>query len=116
MIWKRQEKPPPSSQTVTIMNGLKVFTFNEIMLRLSDLEGLYNKTLYIEGGRVKDTPSYQLRTALRELANVHTGDFRFTGTAFSVLTVLIYFRKSKFDALRCYGRKEARDRGLTSEI
>lgn len=49
------------------------------------LDGSYCKTLYIEGGRVRDTPSYQLRSALRELATVHTGDFRFTGTTLLLL-------------------------------
>jgi sulfite reductase (NADPH) hemoprotein beta-component len=46
------------------------------------IDGLFYKTLFIEGGRVKDTPSYQLRTALRELALLHKGDFRFTGNPF----------------------------------
>ncbi len=35
-------------------------------------------TLFIQSGRVKDTPGYQLRTALREIARVHQGDLRLT--------------------------------------
>ena len=35
-------------------------------------------TLFIQSGRVKDTPDYRLRTALREVALVHRGDFRLT--------------------------------------
>ena len=34
--------------------------------------------MYIYSGRVKDTESLQLRTALREIAKVHTGEFRMT--------------------------------------
>jgi sulfite reductase (NADPH) hemoprotein beta-component len=33
-------------------------------------------TLFIMSGRVKDSPDYQLKTALREIAKVHKGDFR----------------------------------------
>lgn len=35
-------------------------------------------TLFIQSGRVKDTPDYKLKTAIRELALVHKGDFRLT--------------------------------------
>jgi sulfite reductase (NADPH) hemoprotein beta-component len=35
-------------------------------------------TLFIQSGRVKDTADYQLKTALREIAQVHRGDLRLT--------------------------------------
>jgi len=35
-------------------------------------------TLFLMSGRVKDTPDYKLKTALREIARVHQGDFRLT--------------------------------------
>ena len=35
-------------------------------------------TLFIQSGRVKDTPDYKLKTALREIALVHKGDLRLT--------------------------------------
>jgi sulfite reductase (NADPH) hemoprotein beta-component len=35
-------------------------------------------TLFIENGRVKDIPGYATKTALREIARVHRGDFRLT--------------------------------------
>jgi sulfite reductase (NADPH) hemoprotein beta-component len=35
-------------------------------------------TLFLQSGRVKDTPDYKLKTALREIALVHKGDFRLT--------------------------------------
>lgn len=40
--------------------------------------GKWHFTLFIQNGRVKDTEDYQLKTALREIAEVHTGDFRLT--------------------------------------
>jgi sulfite reductase (NADPH) hemoprotein beta-component len=39
----------------------------------------YHLTLFIEGGRIVDLEQYKLKTALRELALVHEGDFRLTG-------------------------------------
>ncbi|EQB38593.1 sulfite reductase [Virgibacillus sp. CM-4] len=38
----------------------------------------WHYTLFIQNGRVKDTDDYQLMTGLREIAKVHTGDFRLT--------------------------------------
>jgi len=34
--------------------------------------------MFIQNGRVKDTPGYALKTGLREIAKVHKGDFRLT--------------------------------------
>ena len=34
--------------------------------------------LHILSGRIKDVPGYPLKTALREIAEIHTGDFRLT--------------------------------------
>ncbi|NWO13075.1 assimilatory sulfite reductase (NADPH) hemoprotein subunit [Virgibacillus sp.] len=39
---------------------------------------MWHFTLFIENGRVKDTRDYQLRTGLREIAKIHTGDLRLT--------------------------------------
>jgi len=36
-------------------------------------------TLFVEGGRVKDTESVLLKTALLRIAEIHQGDFRLTG-------------------------------------
>ena len=41
-------------------------------------DGLHRLTLFIQNGRVLDTPSVRLRTALREVAAVHGGEFRLT--------------------------------------
>lgn len=46
------------------------------------VKGINNKwfyTLFVEHGRIKDEKGYQLKTALREVAQVLKGDFRLTG-------------------------------------
>lgn len=45
---------------------------------VEDSNGNSHLTLYISGGRVLDTPSYPMRTGLREIAKIHDGDFRLT--------------------------------------
>ncbi|MCX8495260.1 MAG: NADPH-dependent assimilatory sulfite reductase hemoprotein subunit [Akkermansiaceae bacterium] len=45
---------------------------------VEDANGNSHLTVYIAGGRVLDTPSYPLRTGLREIAKIHDGDFRLT--------------------------------------
>jgi sulfite reductase (NADPH) hemoprotein beta-component len=42
------------------------------------VNGKFNLNLFIQGGRVLDTPSYPMRTGLREIARIHDGDFRLT--------------------------------------
>ncbi|SNC65629.1 sulfite reductase (NADPH) beta subunit [Hymenobacter gelipurpurascens] len=42
-------------------------------------DGAQHLTLFVEGGRVADRPGNLLKTALREIAAFHTGDFRLTG-------------------------------------
>ena len=40
--------------------------------------GQWHYTLFVQNGRVKDTEEYKLKTALRNIAEIHTGDFRLT--------------------------------------
>ncbi|MEB6171155.1 NADPH-dependent assimilatory sulfite reductase hemoprotein subunit [Staphylococcus pseudoxylosus] len=40
--------------------------------------GQWHYTLFVQNGRVKDTEEYKLKTALRKIAEIHTGDFRLT--------------------------------------
>lgn len=44
-----------------------------------NVDGTHNVLLFIEGGRVKDTENYLLKTALRKVAEIHDGDFLVTG-------------------------------------
>ena len=46
------------------------------------LKGINNKwfyTLFVEHGRIRDESDYRLKRAIREIAKIHTGDFRLTG-------------------------------------
>lgn len=57
------------------------FTFEHTGDRYGWVKGVDDKwhlTLFIQNGRVLDTPSFAMKTALREVAKIHTGDFRLT--------------------------------------
>ena len=43
-----------------------------------DERGNFHLNLFVQGGRVLDTPAYPLRSGLREIAKMHQGDFRLT--------------------------------------
>lgn len=58
----------------------KSFEFEDNGDRLGWIEGSgkHHYTLFIQNGRIKDTEDFKLKTAIKELAKVHKGDFRMT--------------------------------------
>ncbi|MGM0875677.1 MAG: assimilatory sulfite reductase (NADPH) hemoprotein subunit [Bacillota bacterium] len=42
------------------------------------VKGKWHFTLFVEGGRITDLDDYKLMSGLREIAKIHTGDFRLT--------------------------------------
>lgn len=48
--------------------------------------GLNHFTFFIENGRVEDTPDFQMKTGLREIAKAHKGEFRLTGNQHVILS------------------------------
>jgi len=42
------------------------------------LNNSWHYCMFVQNGRVRDSPDYPLRTAIREIAKVHKGDFRLT--------------------------------------
>ncbi|KAL3960541.1 hypothetical protein ACCO45_005658 [Purpureocillium lilacinum] len=51
-----------------------------------DETGLNHFTFFIENGRIEDTPEFQMKTGLREIAKVHKGEFRLTGNQHLILS------------------------------
>lgn len=63
------------------------------------VNGTWHFTLFVEGGRVKDTDDYLLMTGLREIAKVHTGDFRLTANQNLVIANVPSEKKEEIDRL-----------------
>ena len=63
------------------------------------VEGKWNFTLFIENGRVADYDDYKLKTGLREIAKVHTGDFHLTGNQNVIIANVSSQKKKKINEL-----------------
>ena len=55
--------------------------------------------LHILSGRIKDLPGWPLKTALREIAEIHTGDFRLTPSQNLSISGVIPKNKDAIDAI-----------------
>ena len=62
-------------------------------------DGLWHFTLFIQNGRIKDFEGYPLKTGLREIAKVHTGEFRLTGNQNLVIAKVSSQKKRKINDL-----------------
>lgn len=66
------------------------------------LKGINNRwfyTLFVENGRVRDAENYTLKSALREIAQVHTGDFRLTGNQNLIIGNVKEENKAEIEAI-----------------
>jgi sulfite reductase (NADPH) hemoprotein beta-component len=62
-------------------------------------DGRWHLTLRIEAGRIADRPGRQIRTGLREIAKIHTGDFRITANQNLVIANVPAAARQRIDAL-----------------
>ncbi len=61
--------------------------------------GKWHFTLFIQSGRIRDWDDYPLMTGLREIAKVHTGDFRLTPNQNLIIGNVSGRNKRKIEAL-----------------
>ncbi|AME07431.1 MULTISPECIES: assimilatory sulfite reductase (NADPH) hemoprotein subunit [Bacillus] len=73
------------------------------------VKGKWHFTMFIEGGRVTDYEDYKLMTGLREIAKVHTGDFRLTSNQNLIIGNVTSEKKNQISALiEQYGLTDGR--------
>ncbi|SDM36775.1 assimilatory sulfite reductase (NADPH) hemoprotein subunit [Bacillus sp. OK048] len=63
------------------------------------VQGKWHYTLFIQNGRVADTDDYKLKTALREIAKIHNGDFRITANQNLIIASVTSQKKKKISEL-----------------
>ena len=63
------------------------------------LDGKLHLTLFVENGRVRDTPESALMTGLREIAKIHDGDFRLTANQNLIIANIDPARRADIEAL-----------------
>jgi len=66
---------------------------------VEDDAGDAHLTLFIQNGRVRDTDGFPMRTGLREIAKVHTGEFRLTGNQNLVISKIAPDTRAKIEEL-----------------
>lgn len=59
----------------------------------------WHLTLFVENGRIKDVPGWSLRTALREIAELHPGGFIVTANQNVIIANVTAKTKSKIEAI-----------------
>jgi sulfite reductase (NADPH) hemoprotein beta-component len=75
---------------------------------VEDANGNSHLTLFISGGRVLDTPSYPMRTGLREIAKIHDGDFRLTANQNLIIANVSPAKRPEIEKLlEQYGIKDS---------
>lgn len=73
------------------------------------VKGRWHFTLFVEGGRITDLDDYKLMTGLREIAKIHTGDFRLTANQNLVIANVSSQKKKKINELiEQYGLTEGK--------
>ncbi|MED0588437.1 assimilatory sulfite reductase (NADPH) hemoprotein subunit [Bacillus subtilis] len=80
----------------------KPYHFDHNGDRYGWVEGIEDKwhfTLFVEGGRVTDYDDYKLMTGLREIAKVHTGEFRLTANQNLIIANVSSDKKEEISAL-----------------
>lgn len=63
------------------------------------VDGTWFYGLHILSGRIKDLPGWPMKTALREIAEIHTGDFRLTPSQNLTISGVTPEMKPKVDAI-----------------
>lgn len=61
--------------------------------------GNWHLTLFVEGGRVRDTDEVKLKSALRQIATIHTGDFRLTGNQNLIIANIAVAQKKQIEKI-----------------
>ncbi|MCY9197707.1 assimilatory sulfite reductase (NADPH) hemoprotein subunit [Bacillus atrophaeus] len=71
--------------------------------------GKWHFTLFVEGGRITDYDDYKLMTGLREIAKVHTGEFRLTSNQNLIISNVTSQNKDAISSLiEKYGLTDGR--------
>jgi sulfite reductase (NADPH) hemoprotein beta-component len=74
-----------------------------------DHEDSWHYTLFVQNGRVKDTPERPMKTGLREIARIHKGDMRLTANQNLIIARVAPRQKARIERL-------LREYGLTNDF
>jgi sulfite reductase (NADPH) hemoprotein beta-component len=94
------------------LSEAKPYHFNDNGDRYGWAQGVGDKwhfTMFVQGGRVTDAEGYPLMTGLREIAKVHTGDFRLTANQNLIIANVTPQKKAEItELLERYGLNDGK--------
>ncbi len=74
------------------------------------VDGRDHLTLFIQNGRVQDSPDLKMKSALREVASIHSGDFRLTANQNLIIANISKDQRPKIEAvLKNFGMDQTYD-------
>ncbi|MBK9991265.1 MAG: NADPH-dependent assimilatory sulfite reductase hemoprotein subunit [Verrucomicrobia bacterium] len=99
LIWFKEEVEKRAGFT---LGAIRRFEFTAIQDPHGWHQGVDGTSFYglhILSGRIKDIPGWKMKTALREIAKVHTGDFRLTASQNLIISGVTDIQKPVIDAI-----------------
>ncbi len=95
------------------LDEAKDFSFEDNGDRYGWVQGVqenWHFTLFVEGGRIADSENYKLMTGLREIAKVHTGEFRLTANQNLIIANITREKKQEItELLEQYGMLDSQN-------
>lgn len=97
--WFRQEVEARSGITFAPARPFAFTTIQDPHGWQACADGSWFYGLHILSGRIKDVPGWPMKTALREIAEIHTGDFRLTPSQNLTISGVTAAQKSVIEAI-----------------
>jgi len=97
--WFKAEVEKRAGFALGAVRGFEFTTIQDPHGWHQGVDGTWFYGLHILSGRIKDVPGWKMKTALREIARMHTGDFRLTPTQNLTISGVTDVQKPIIDAI-----------------
>ena len=97
--WFKAEVEKRSGITFAPARPFEFTTIEDPLGWHKGVDGLWFYGLHILSGRIKDVEGWAMKTALREIAQIHTGDFRLTPSQNLTIAGVTDAKKAEIDAI-----------------
>ncbi len=99
LVWFKEEVEKRAGFTLGAIRRFEFTTIQDPHGWHEGVDGTSFYGLHILSGRIKDIPGWKMKTALREIARVHTGDFRLTASQNLIISGVTAIQKPVIDAV-----------------
>lgn len=99
LVWFKEEVEKRAGFTLGAIRRFEFTTIQDLHGWHQGVDGTSFYGLHILSGRIKDISGWKMKTALREIAKVHTGDFRLTASQNLIISGVTDIQKPVIDAI-----------------